>query len=123
MIYTVYRIAVSEQLKGTAESTLDLAVPGGLLGARRQVIPGAPGLRAGQEYAVFVWVSPSGVRQIIGLSQGLFDVKVDSTGERVLVRGPIEAALVDSKGRTVQDNGQRLTWRSLADQVRRISQP
>jgi hypothetical protein len=123
MIYTVYRVAVAEQLKGTAQGSVDVAVPGGLFRGGRQVIPGAPGLTPGVEYVIFVWVSPSGLRQIIGLSQGLFDVRLDPAGERVLVRGPIEADLVDPKGRAVRDAGLRLTWRGLAGEVRRLTQP
>jgi hypothetical protein len=122
MIYTLYRVAVAEQLKGAAQPSIDLAVPGGLSNGLRQVIPGAPRLASGPEYVFFVWVSPKGVKQIIGLSQGVFDVKLDGAGERVLVRGPIEAALVDAKGRSLADSGLRLTWRGLADQVRRLEQ-
>ena len=39
-------------------------------------------LKIGDEYVFFVWTSRSGLAQIIGLSQGLFNVLPDGKGVR-----------------------------------------
>ena len=84
-IYTVYRLSVEETLKGSG--TFDsVSVPGGALGGLRQMVSGAPSLAIGQDYVIFLWTSRSGLTQIIGLSQGLFSVTLDSSGDGVLTR-------------------------------------
>src|SRR5580704_5503959 len=74
IIYTHYNVQVSETLKGTSTSQLDMAVPGGAASKFQQTFAGAPSLAPGQDYVLFLWTSKSGLTQIIGLSQGLFGV-------------------------------------------------
>ena len=80
VIYTHCQVAVTEQWKGTSPSVTDVAVMGGTAGdssGNRMVqnFPGAPQLAVGQEYVLFLWTGRSGVTQIIGFSQGVFDLK------------------------------------------------
>src|SRR5258708_22469310 len=78
-VYTVYHFETLESLKATDDSrTTDVAVPGGVAGGIRQVVAGAPSLRVGNEYVLFLWTSRSGLTQIIGLSQGGFSVATSS---------------------------------------------
>ncbi len=74
LIYTHYSVQVSETFKGPAQSIVDLAVPGGSVGNRRQVFSGTPQLNPGDEFIFFLWTGRSGVTQIIGLTQGLFSL-------------------------------------------------
>ena len=90
-IYTYYHLAVTENLKSTTPSTLDVAVPGGSLGRVSQSVAGAPELKTGSEYVLFLWTSKSGLTQIIGLSQGAFDVRSNAAGQLVLARPAIAA--------------------------------
>ena len=72
VIYTHYQLQVSERYKGAAESTVDLAIPGGVVNGIRQVWGGAPQLDSGDEYVFFLWTGKSGLTQVMGLTQGLF---------------------------------------------------
>jgi hypothetical protein len=111
MIYTVYRLQVSEVLKGAAPA--EVFVPGGTYGRYRQSIAGSPVLEPGVDYVLFLWASPRGLVQVIGLSQGVFQVKTTSGGEALLVRDKVEAQFVDRLGRAVEDNGVKLSLASL----------
>lgn len=124
MIYTVYRLEVAEVLKGPmAPGGAEVYVPGGTYGRFRQSIAGAPVLEPGVEYVLFLWTSPRGLVQVIGLSQGVFEVTKSGSGEPMLVRGRIEAELVDSSGRAAADEGMRLSLGSLRESIRRAPTP
>ena len=118
VIYTVYRLQVSERLKGAAgSSTVEVYVPGGTKSGYRQSFAGSPVMQSGAEYVVFIWTSPSGINQAIGLGQGVFDVKSIASGETVLSRGTLDAQMVDSSGRAVEDQGLKLTLGRLRQAV------
>lgn len=124
VIYTVYRLQVSEVLKGPlAPGPVDVYVPGGVYRGYRQRISGSPTLAPGVEYVVFLWTSPRGLTQVIGLSQGVFEIKQSALGEQMLVRGRVEADFVDASGRPVEDQGVKLTVRMLEDRIRRLILP
>jgi hypothetical protein len=117
-IYTYYHLAVTENLKSTTPSTLDVAVPGGSLGRVSQSVAGAPELKTGSEYVLFLWTSKSGLTQIIGLSQGAFDVRTNAAGQLVLARPAIAERMLDSAGRKVTDKGATLTLDDLRGRVK-----
>lgn len=102
-IYTHYTIQVEERWKGNATAQMDVAAPGGTVQNIRQIFPGTPQLAQGSEYVLFLWTSPSGVTQIIGLSQGLLNVNVDASGKLVLTRGAATEPMVDRSGNPVTD--------------------
>ena len=101
-MYTFYRLEVSEGWKGTRVA--EVAVPGGVLGGVRQTVAGAPYLTPGEDYVLFLWTGKSGLTQVIGMSQGVFTVKVDASGNVLVSRGAIAEAMVDSAGRPVQNS-------------------
>lgn len=121
MIYTVYRLQVSEVLKGSVPPPAEVYVPGGTYGRYRQSISGSPVLEPGVEYVLFLWASPRGLVQVIGLSQGVFQVKTAAGGEALLVRSKIEAEFVDRLGRAVEDGGVRLSLAGLRDLIARTA--
>lgn len=119
LIYTHYRVLVSERWKGPAASEADLVVPGGALGNMRQSFPGAPKLAPGSDYVLFLWKAKSGLTHIIGLTQGLFDVKTDAKGATVASRGASgETMLERATGKPVTEETLSL---SMADMNTRIS--
>lgn len=121
MIYTVYQLQVSEMLKGALPpGAAEVYVPGGTYGRYRQSIAGSPVLAPGVEYVLFLWASPRGLVQVIGLSQGVFEIKAGG-GQTLLVRGKVEAEFVDRTGRAVEDNGIRLSLESLREIVSRVA--
>src|ERR1051326_7824777 len=80
VIYTFYQAQVTAQWKGASQSAVEIALPGGTVNGLRQAFPGTPQLTEGKEYVFFLWTNKSGLTQIIGLTQGLFDVIQGATG-------------------------------------------
>ncbi|MBI5280389.1 MAG: hypothetical protein HY858_01815 [Candidatus Solibacter usitatus] len=118
VIYTVYRLQVSERLKGAGgASSVEVYVPGGAKAGYRQSFAGSPVMETGAEYVVFIWTSPRGINQAIGMGQGVFDVKAKPGSETVLSRGTLDAQMVDATGRAVEDQGLKLTLGRLRQVV------
>ena len=102
VIYTCYSIQTSEQLKGPKPSVV--AVPGGTLNSLRQTFPGAPELKTGEEFVFFLWTGSSGITQIMGLTQGLFRISPDGSGDAVATRSATaELMLERGTGRAVKE--------------------
>jgi hypothetical protein len=88
-IYTKTRFQVLERLKGPNSPEIDVFEPGGTVGKMTQMFPGAPRFNAGQELLLFLWTGPSGRTQVIGLSQGVFEVSHNAaSGETEVSRQP-----------------------------------
>jgi hypothetical protein len=122
VIYTQARIQVSEWWKGKPAATIEVHVPGGAFGRERQTISGAPQLREGTEYVLFLWTGKSGMTQVIGLSQGVFDLKPEAGGKQVeAYRAASTETVVDSKsGEPVVDTPVRMRVSELKSRVARV---
>ena len=125
VIYTVCRVAVSERWKGLphlglAGSAVDIYVPGGAARGLIQSFPGSPKFTPGAEYILFLWAGKSGRNQVIGLSQGAFSIadKRAANGATA-VRAAVDAKMIDSGGRIIDDPGIELPVRSLRQRVER----
>ena len=117
MVYTECTIAVSETLKGRPTTSLTVAIPGGVAGKIRQTVAGAPRLERTQHLVLFIWTSPRGVNHIIGLSQGVFELR-DASGGQMAERGPIEqATVVDGSGQEVADRGLSIRMADLRSRI------
>jgi hypothetical protein len=104
IIYTHYTVQVIERWKGNTATQLDVAVPGGAVQNIRQSFPGSPTLAQNSEYVLFLWTSKTGLTQILGLSQGLMNEKVDASGNAVLWRGASDEPMVDGSGNSVTNS-------------------
>lgn len=119
VIYTHFQLNVTEWYKGAAQSTIDLALPGGVSGGIQQVYSGVPQLHAGDDYVFFLWTGKSGLTQIIGLSQGLFAVSGASAKDPALTRAASHETMLDhATGRQVQDQTLRMTLSSLKSRIK-----
>jgi hypothetical protein len=118
-IYTVYQLSVIETLKAGPNALSSVSIPGGTLGGIRQMVAGAPALITGQEYVIFLWTSPSGLTQIIGLSQGLFSV-VNSAGSPVLVRPSTAAMIVNQNGAPIPASAVSMTLAGLKTEIQKV---
>jgi hypothetical protein len=118
-IYTHYRVQVSERWKGADSGSLDVVVPGGTAAGLRQTISGAPKLIEGREYVLFLWTGPSGLTQIIGLSQGVFDVRTEANGELMASRAATGELMLDAGGRPVHDEALSLRLSDLRVRISR----
>jgi hypothetical protein len=127
MIYTHYQVQVSKIYKGSAAQspaqTIDIAVPGGMLNGAQQAFAGSPALKAGQEYVLFLWTSKNGLTQVIGLSQGLFQVSTSAQGEVIVSRGAASEKLVDSSGQTVIDTNLQMPLAQLRNKIQTVLSP
>ena len=114
-IWTFYQLQVLDTLKAGLNSngSVDVAVPGGTMQGVRQVVAGAPVLTPGTEYVVFLWTSRSGLTQVIGLSQGLFLVNSDASGNKMLSRPAAAATMLDQNGNPVTDQAVSLSLSGL----------
>lgn len=120
-IYTYFQLQVLESWKGSAvtSATAEVAVPGGAAGGIRQSVAGAPELKPGREYVLFLWTSRSGLTQLMGLSQGLFHVSEDGSGGVLARRPPASELMLDRSGNPVEDRSLSIQIRDLRAQVLR----
>jgi len=117
-VFTVYQLETLETLKApNGIKPADVAVPGGVAGGLRQVVAGAPVLRAGQEYVLFLWTSRSGLTQLMGMSQGLFSVERTMAGDVIATRAAAGEQILDGAGRAVRDEALSMPWAELKSKV------
>jgi hypothetical protein len=119
IIYTHYQVHVSETLKGKAASQLDIAVPGGAASRMQQIFAGAPTLAPGQDYVLFLWTSKSGLTQIIGLSQGMFVVTPNASGQSMVTRAASSERIVNTVGEPVSDSAMQMLLSDLRTQIQK----
>lgn len=117
IIYTCYQVQVTNRWKGPSTSQQTVCVAGGTANGIRQSFPGAPQLLSGQEYVLFLWAGKSGMNQLIGLSQGVFDIHVNAQGQQVAGRPAITEMMLDPAGRQVSDQPVLLGLRDLSDRI------
>jgi hypothetical protein len=110
---------VLETWKSNGQPTTEVAVPGGVVKDIRQSVPGAPELKPGQEYVLFLWTSRSGLTQVIGLSQGRFNLSEESSGGAVAKRPPASELMLDVSGNPVEDRAVSFPLQDLRARVRR----
>lgn len=119
-IYTRCSVAVSERWKGSSTAAqLSVLNPGGVSRGLRQTFSGAPKLTPGEDYVLFLWAGKSGQLQLIGMSQGVFDIRLDLKGAASAKRDPISAQLVDDHGRAATDQGFEMSLDQLKSRVAR----
>lgn len=117
-VWTFYQLQILETLKGRETNQIQVAVPGGAAAGLRQIVAGAPALRSGAEYVLFLWTGRSGLTQVIGLSQGLLSVSRDQQGRVSLVRPASKEIMLGSDLKPVTDPGLRLGWNEFRGRVR-----
>ena len=78
-IWTHHDVAVSSSLKGAAGSSVELAEPGGAVGAEGMTISGSVAYQVGDKVVVFLQKMPNGYLRTAGAGQGRF--ALDSAGK------------------------------------------
>jgi hypothetical protein len=103
VIYTHYRVQVSERFKGQAGGTIDVTVPGGTANGVRQSFSGAPTLQPGDDFVFFLYTGRDGKTTILGLTQGLFTLRAEDS-DPVSTRAASRELMLDRRtGRPVKD--------------------
>ena len=76
MIYTEYNLIVQETLKGSALSSITVALPGGSIGNVALAIPGTPQLATGNEIVFFgEGLTGQGSFKPVGIFDGIVPVQ------------------------------------------------
>jgi len=120
VIYTQAVIQTAQRWKGQATTTVRIYLPGGSLGRVRQQFPGSPQLVAGSEYVFFLWTGTSGATQILGLSQGLYELDY-SKSQAVLKRGGSKETMIDpNTGRVITDEGSVMTLAEMSSRIQQV---
>ncbi|MGB6942255.1 MAG: hypothetical protein WBE37_07675 [Bryobacteraceae bacterium] len=120
IIYTHYQLSVTTAYKGTPGPIVDVAVPGGTLNGIRQPVAGAPVFTPGQDCVFFLWTSRSGLTQVIGLSQGLFNVTTNAQGQVIVSRGASSEPMLDASGQSVTDSNVQMPLTQLTGRIQAV---
>jgi hypothetical protein len=120
MIYTHYQVQVINSYKSSLVRYWDVAVPGGVVNGVRQSVAGAPVLTAGQNYFLFLWTSPGGLTQVIGLSQGVFNVGANSAGDLIVSRGATTETMLNASGQVVTDSTIQMTMGQMVNRIQNV---
>lgn len=120
MIYSHYQVQVINSYKTSLVRYWDLAVPGGVVNGVRQSVAGAPVLTAGQNYFLFLWTSKTGLTQVIGLSQGVFNVTTNSSGQLIVSRGATTETMLNASGQLVTDSNIQMTMTQMANRIQNV---
>jgi hypothetical protein len=116
VIYTHYKLQISESLKGVAVS--EIVVPGGTANNIRQFFAGAPQFQTGDEFVFFLWTSKAGLTQVIGLTQGLFAGAPGGDADPSLPRAASQELMLDtSTGHAVKDQTLVMLLSDLRSQI------
>jgi len=97
IIYTHYKVQVSESFKGPQQSSVEIVIAGGVVNNRSQNFSGSPTLNKGDEFVFFLWTSRAGLTQIMGLTQGLFAVTPVGSADPVVTRAATHELMLDPK--------------------------
>jgi hypothetical protein len=103
VIYTRCSVAVTETWKGTPVPSVSFVVLGGTAQGLSQTFSGAPKFGPNEQFVFFLWVGKSGVPQIIGLSQGVFEVTFSASGKATVHRAATSEVMLDKAGNPVRD--------------------
>lgn len=84
-IESVVQVEVGSYLKGGSGEQVTFRVEGGQIGRYKSVTIGAPAFAPGDEAFFFLTSRGPSVARIFGLGQGVFRVRVEPSGQRVVV--------------------------------------
>lgn len=118
LIYTHYRIQILDRWKGTRQAVTEVMLPGGTANGLMQAFAGVPPLAQGKTYLMFLWAGKIGTLQLIGLTQGLFEVSRDDAGTLFASRPISTEQMLDATGKPVQDQPVRLEFNQMSVRIK-----
>ena len=84
-------VAPSTFVRGTPTRAVTFRVPGGQIGRYKSMTVGAPAFATGEEVVVFLRASGPALPSVFGMNQGVFRVRVDARGRRIVSTPPVIA--------------------------------
>ena len=76
-------------------------------------------MKPGHDYVLFLWTSRSGLTQVMGLSQGLFKLSEEGSGEAVAQRAAASELMLNPSGLPVADRAVNVPLHDLRSRVRK----
>lgn len=97
-ILTRVRFSISETLKGSEQTAVEVLLPGGERDGMSYVVHGMPEFRAGEEVVLFLTGThrKSGICLPVGLGQGLYRIKREEGKKAAALRDTRSLLLVES---------------------------
>jgi len=118
IIYTHYKIQVSETYKGAGQNHLEIVVTGGTARGFHENFSGSPTLNKGDEFVFFLWTGKASLTQIMGLTQGLFALPPGSGSDPMATRAPTSELMLDRiTARPVKDGALSLRLSQLRSRI------
>ena len=97
VIYTHYRIQVSETFKGPRQNSVEIVVLGGVVNNLSTNASGSPTFNKGDEFVFFLWTSRAGLTQVMGLTQGVFAIAPGASADPLTTRAASRELMLDPK--------------------------
>ncbi|MBI2214439.1 MAG: hypothetical protein HYU52_12405 [Acidobacteria bacterium] len=106
LVETVYRMRVTDSLKGDAEpgTEIDVLEYGGAFENAILAVPGSPVYAKGQRYLLLLSERPGGGRMTTDLVLGQFRAEISSKGNRILIRDMTESLGWAADGSTLVEH-------------------
>lgn len=99
-IFTFTNFSIDETIKGRLRHSVTVREPGGSIGNRHFLVPGAPRFRDGERVLLFLRELPGGGWAVTDLALGRFTFVSDVRGRHLLVRDETEFVAFDRHGKT-----------------------
>jgi hypothetical protein len=97
VIYTHYKVQVSENFKGPRQGSVEVVVPGGVVNNLSQSFSGSPTFNKGDEFVFFLWTNRAGLTYVMGLTQGLFAIAPGASADPLATRAATHELMLDPK--------------------------
>src|SRR5262249_9263656 len=125
LILTTARFAVSEPIKGSSDTFVDVVTVGGTLDGITQTVSGMPVFEPEDQALLFLEPSKNGYWQPLGLAQGKFRIlRNKQTGEEEVFNSLSGLDLYDPANRSLsqQEKPARAPLKQVLEKIRRIVQ-
>ena len=123
LILTAARFAVSEPIKGSSDTFVDVVTVGGTLDGFTQTVSGMPVFEPEEQVLLFLEPSKNGQWQPLGLSQGKFRIlRNRQTGEEEVFHSLSGLDLYDPAGRNLsqEEKPSRAPLKPMLEKIRRM---
>lgn len=90
-IESVVTVEPATFVRGTPTGAVTFRIPGGQIGRYKSLTVGAPTFTRGEEVVLFLRSSGPAMPRIFGLNQGVFRVRVDARGQKLVSTAPVMA--------------------------------
>jgi hypothetical protein len=106
-IDSIVTVAVDSVIKGPSDRYLSVRMPGGQIGNLQSTMVGVPKFDVGQYAVFFVKPGPDHILRPVGLTSGIFRIKVDQRTGAATVDPPLASGITAPAGKVVRGAAER----------------